>query len=115
MNFFQARNDEATKLKCLTIFVELMTCDDMTIMTDTVRSYMDELVIPAIPDVCPGVRNQAIQALGLCCLCNQEVARKFLPIFIQVKHVVSSRAQVVHLRPNYTCFLVAAEYEVANG
>lgn len=73
-----------TILKCLTIFVELMTCGDMTAMTDTVRSYMEELVIPAIAHKCPAVRNYATKALGLCSLCDQEVARKFLPVFLQV-------------------------------
>ena len=61
-----------------------MTCGDMNTMTDTVRSYMEELVIPAIPNSCPAVRNQAIRALGLCTLCSQEVSRKFLPVFLQV-------------------------------
>ncbi|KAF6026933.1 NCAPG [Bugula neritina] len=80
----ETRTDAATTLKCLTIFVELMTSGDMCTMTDTIRSYMEELVIPSIPHSCPAIRKQAIKALGLCALCDQEVARKFLPIFLQI-------------------------------
>lgn len=104
MDISQTRTDAATTLKCLTIFVELMTSGDMCTMTDTIRSYMEELVIPSIPHSCPAIRKQAIKALGLCALCDQEVARKFLPIFLQVLKISEDFLFILSVLPKLIKF-----------
>ncbi|XP_067944835.1 condensin complex subunit 3-like isoform X2 [Watersipora subatra] len=102
----QARNDDVTTLKCLTIFVELMRASDISTMTDTMRSYLDQLVVPAIPERCPAVRNQAIQALGLCSLCDQEVSRKYLPIFLQICQLDEEAVRLSALQSLFDIILV---------
>jgi condensin complex subunit 3 len=77
----EQQNDRATLSKCLYIIYEMMHSKTVTVLTPHLRSLMENFVLHYIEDCDTYIRSLALQALGVCCLLSQDVAKKYILVF----------------------------------
>ncbi|XP_022237983.1 condensin complex subunit 3-like [Limulus polyphemus] len=99
-------NDPQTLLKCVTIVSEFLEMSSLKTVNPTLHSVMDTLLLPGIQNEDPAVRNQAVKALGLCCLLNRDVACQHLLLFMQISQVDQETIQVTALKAILDLLLV---------
>jgi len=70
--------------KCLEILYHLMQDTKIKTLDNTLRTFLDELVMPAIRNLQPEIRMAAIRALGILSLRCIEVAKQNIVLLFQV-------------------------------
>ena len=56
-------------------------------LNPTLRTLLDELVLPAIQNLQAPIRKSAVAAMGVCLLRNIELASHHLPLLFQIAHL----------------------------
>ncbi|KAG7157088.1 Condensin complex subunit 3-like, partial [Homarus americanus] len=80
----EERKDPATLSKCLKIVCHMIESPELTVMTPTLHSLHENLILLCLRSEDPTVRNQGVQALGLCCLLSKDLAHQHLILFMQL-------------------------------
>jgi len=70
--------------KCLEILYHLMQDTKIKMLDNTLRTFLDELVMPAIRNLQPEIRMAAVRALGVLSLRCIEVAKQNIVLLFQV-------------------------------
>ncbi|CAL4067744.1 unnamed protein product [Meganyctiphanes norvegica] len=92
------KDDPTTVSKCLSIVCEMIESPDITVMTPTLHSQHENLILPCLRSQDPLVRNQGVKALGLLSLLSKELAHQHLLLFMQISRIDIDQIQVSALR-----------------
>lgn len=92
------KDDPTTLSKCLSIVCEMIESPDITVMTPTLHSQHENLILPCLRSQDPLVRNQGVKALGLLSLLSKELAHQHLLLFMQISRIDIDQIQVSALR-----------------
>ncbi|KAK1175549.1 condensin complex subunit 3-like [Acipenser oxyrinchus oxyrinchus] len=93
------KNDSDTLLKCLTMCSELLK--HMSIdkgIGPTMNGILEYLILPGIANAHPGVRNMAVECLGLCTLQNKELAKRHLVLLLQIAQLDDAKIRISALQ-----------------
>ncbi|MGH0134623.1 UNVERIFIED_CONTAM: hypothetical protein FKN15_023538 [Acipenser sinensis] len=93
------KNDSDTLLKCLTMCSELLK--HMSIdkgIGPTMNGILESLILPGIANAHPGVRNMAVECLGLCTLQNKELAKRHLVLLLQIAQLDDAKIRISALK-----------------
>lgn len=71
--------------KCLEVIFQLMQDTKIKSLKPSVMTLVEEIVLPAIRDLEPEIRQIAVKALGVCCLRSLEMAKRNLLLLFQVR------------------------------
>ncbi|XP_037089752.1 LOW QUALITY PROTEIN: condensin complex subunit 3-like [Pollicipes pollicipes] len=100
------RDDPATLTKCLTVLYELLQSPELKTLTAELRALAETLVLPAVQNEDPGVREAAVRALGALSLLNRGLAEHHLVLFVQVAQADQCEVQLTALRAVFDQLLV---------
>lgn len=92
------KDDPTTLSKCLSIVCEMIMSPDITVMTPTLHSQHENLILPCLRSQDPLVRKQGVKALGLLSLLSKELAHQHLLLFMQISRIDIDQIQVAALR-----------------
>lgn len=76
------------------IVYHMIESPDVKVMTPTLHSLHENLILLCLRDEDPVVRNQGVRALGLLCLLSKELAKQYFILFLQVRPYFCERPVV---------------------
>ncbi|XP_071521422.1 condensin complex subunit 3 [Panulirus ornatus] len=94
----EERKDRATLAKCLSIVCHMVECPDVTVMTPTLHSLHENLILLCLRSEDPSVRNQGVWALGLFCHLSKDLAHQHIILFMQISRIDVEQIQLTALR-----------------
>ncbi|XP_045585282.2 condensin complex subunit 3 isoform X1 [Procambarus clarkii] len=94
----EERKDPATLSKCLMIVCHMIENPDVTVMTPTLHSLHENLILLCLRSEDPAVRNQGVKALGLLCLLSKDLAHQHVILFMQISQIDVEVIQLTALK-----------------
>ncbi|KAA0198034.1 hypothetical protein HAZT_HAZT009612 [Hyalella azteca] len=103
---------------CLTIVCEMLRNPDINVLSPTLHSLHDNLLLPCLKNQASFftiplhdqqdalVREMSVRALALLCIISQDLACKHLPLFIQISQVDTEAIQVAAVQAVFDLLLL---------
>ncbi|XP_018023231.1 condensin complex subunit 3 [Hyalella azteca] len=102
----QQEEDPVMLSHCLTIVCEMLRNPDINVLSPTLHSLHDNLLLPCLKNQDALVREMSVRALALLCIISQDLACKHLPLFIQISQVDTEAIQVAAVQAVFDLLLL---------